>query len=490
MERRGASFVEPPIGKGSDRLFQRLLGWSTLKVFWDVLARAASFLLSLLIARQLGAETFGRYAVLWYLGFLAAQVTDLGLHLVALRHLSQRSGTEPRLVAAAVAAKLTLQLASIAVIATASYLALGARQEMESALLLYAAALAGSWVELAGAVLRSRGRLKLEGAVLMVLRAGWLGGAVVALGTGGGLVEVSRALALGSLPGLVLALGVIGRAARGRASAPARSDVLSFLRQTAPLAVTSLITLVYLRVDVLLLAALRGAEAAGLFAAAFRVIEALFLFSGGIVAGAFPLLAAQAGSGRLADAGGFLLRLLLGLALPAACGLFLLSPGVVGFLFGEGFLGSVAPLRLLSLALVPIYVNALTTHLLVAGGRGRTLAQLMAVRLAVGTGLDLALIPTWGPLGAALAVAAAESSLSLGSLIAVRRVFAPVHLLRAAAAPLAAATVMGLAVSLLPALLPLRVLAGVAVYSASFFLLWKLWGERVLPLRPVEILRG
>lgn len=480
----------PAIAEESARLFQRILGWSTLKVLWDVLARAASFLLSILIARQLGPGSFGRYSVLWYLGFLAAQVTDLGLHLVAMRHLSQSLGRDPRRISAAVAAKLALNVASLGVAATSCALATGSQTETGSAFLLYATALAGSWAELAGAVLRSRGRLGLEGGVLLLLRVGWLVGVAVALSSGGGLPAIARALALGSLPALVAALGVIWHAAGKRWTLPAGSEVWGLLRQTAPLAVTSLITLVYLRVDVLLLAGLRGAAAAGLFAAAFRVIEALFLFSGGIVAGAFPLLAAQVGSGRLSEAGGFLLRLLLGLALPAAAGLFLLSPGVIKFLYGESFSGSATSLRVLALVLVPIYVNALTTHLLVATGRGRGLAELMVMRLGVAVALDLVLIPGWGPMGAALAVLAAEGSLVVGSLVSVRKVLSPVHVLRAALAPLAAATAMGLALSVVPGLLLVRVLAGAAVYFGTFFALWKLGGERVFPLRPAEILRG
>jgi len=469
---------------------QRILGWSTLKVLWDVLARTASFLLSILIARQLGPESFGRYSVLWYVGFLAAQVTDLGLHLVAMRQLSQGPRTDPRPIVAAVAAKLALNLASLGVAGAAAFLASASPVESVAALLLYAAALAGSWAELAGAVLRSRGRLAFEGGVLLLLRAGWLLAVAAALYSGGGLPSIARALALGSLPALFAALLILWQAAGRRWARPAGSEVGLFLRQTAPLAVTSLITLTYLRVDVLLLAGLSGAAAAGLFAAAFRIIEGLFLFSGGIVAGAFPLLAAQVGSVRLGEASRFLLRLLLGLALPAAAGLFLLSPSVIVFLYGEGFAGSAVPLRLLALALLPIYLNALTTHLLVASGRGRTLALLMAMRLSVGLGLDLALIPSMGPAGAAIAVLAAELSLALGSLFTIRRVFSPTHVVRAALAPLAAASLMGLAVSVVPGLLPLRVVTGAAVYLVTFFILWKLGGERVFPLRPAEILRG
>jgi O-antigen/teichoic acid export membrane protein len=78
--------------------------------------------------------------------------------------------------------------------------------------------------------------------------------------------------------------------------------------------------------------------------------------------------------------------------------------------------GASRPLALLGLALVAVFANALTTHLLVASGRNRRLVASIAVRLVVGVLLDLFLVPRWGAFGAAVAVAAAEWSLLVVSL--------------------------------------------------------------------------
>jgi O-antigen/teichoic acid export membrane protein len=110
------------------------------------------------------------------------------------------------------------------------------------------------------------------------------------------------------------------------------------------------------------------------------------------------------------------LAVLLLLAAPIALA-FALFPGrLLSGIYGDGFVAASRPLTILGLALVAVFANALTTHLLVASGRNRRLVASIAVRLLVGVALDLFLVPRWGASGAASAVAAAEWSLLVVSL--------------------------------------------------------------------------
>ena len=448
---------------------------SASKVLWDVLARALSFASSLVIARSLGTAGFGRYAVLWYLAWMTAQLTDLGLHLAVLRNLSGGKGslrTGLRLKAAS--SLLTLGAGAIG-------LAVSGNQEYRAVLPLWGAALAGSWCELFGVCLRSRGKLAHEGAVLLTLRAGWLAAAGWALLVReAGIFQLGMWLFAGSVPGLVLGGFLIAR--ESWPAVARRGEARMLMAQVAPLAITALITLVYLRVDVLLLAHFRGDEEAGLFTASFRLVEALFLFSGGIVAGAFPLIAARAASGskELGRLSGFVSGLLLSVALPATAGLAVLAGPIVSFLYGTGFASAAPSLRVLSLSLVAIYINALTTHLMVATGRGRALAAVMAARLAVGVGIDLFLIPSFGSVGAALAVVGAEWSLTVLSLAMTRPWLVPGDLLRAGAVPMACSVLMAALVLACPVELPVRIVLGAAVYGTALLFLGKSRSAREL----------
>jgi O-antigen/teichoic acid export membrane protein len=391
-------------GKPWENLVRGALGAGAGKVFWDVASRALSFALSILVARKLGAEGFGTYAVYWYSAWMASQATDLGLHLVSLRSLSR--SFEPRVFWSAVLAKAGLSAAVVA--ATGMALAAGALPVDQPLLLsLLAAQLCGSWVELLGVTLRSRREIAREGLLLTLLRSGWLAAALWALSRSSDLSTLAQALALSSLPALALGTALVGRIARPFQGTETRS----LMGKALPLGVVSAMTLVYLRADLLIVAAVAGASQAGFFQSAFRLFEATFVISGGVAAGTFPLLASRIGEKGFESLARFLLAALAVLSVPIALA-FALFPGpILALLYGGGFEGAKRPLAILGIALVAVFANALTTHLLVASARNRRLVLSIAVRLVVGIALDFLLVPRWGATGAAIAVAAAEWSL-------------------------------------------------------------------------------
>ena len=371
--------------------------------------------MSILVARKLGTAAYGTFAVYWYGTWMLSQVADLGLHLNSLRALSRRHS--PTVLRTAVAAKAVLTASALLVL-TVALAARSSSWVWPLALLLLTAHLAGSWVEFGGVVLRSRNLVAREGVLLAVLRTGWLLGALWALSQSENMETLGWALALMSIPALVMAAAFVRRRfSWGRANA--RLDVARLIRTSFPLALAGLVTLTYLRADLMIVAWLRGSSEAGIFQAAFRLFEATFVISGGIAAGTFPVLAARIGTERF-DALCRSLVLFLAGAGAVLTALFALGADpLVTLLFGHPFRSAATPLAILGLALVPVFVNALTTHLLIASGRARRLVLCLCARLVTGVSLDLALVPTYGASGAALAVVAAESGLLILSAASV-----------------------------------------------------------------------
>ncbi|HSF19543.1 MAG TPA: polysaccharide biosynthesis C-terminal domain-containing protein [Vicinamibacteria bacterium] len=385
-------------------LTRQALAAGSTKLAWDVLGRLLGFLLSILLARSLGASGFGSYAVYWYGAFMIAQLTDIGLHLVSLRAMS--SSHASRVLASAVAAKLTLT----GIVAAGAFVYSSSRL----LLLLLAAQLLGSWVELFGVALRSRGLLGREGALLALLRAGWILAAAWTVTRGESTEKLALGLAIASLVVLLLALAAAAATIRdwGRVSL---TGTATLLREAVPLATTGVITLVYLRADLFIVSALRGSYEAGVFQGAFRLFEATFVLSGGLAAGTFPLLASRFGRSDFASLARLLLAWSLALALPLVTVLTLFAETLTVAFYGEGFREAAKPLAYLGIALLAVFVNASTTHVLIAAHRMRRLVAAIAVRLAVGVAFDVMLVPSYGATGAAIAVLIAELSLTIVS---------------------------------------------------------------------------
>jgi len=383
------------------------------KLSWDLGSRVLSFALSILVARRLGAEGFGTYAVYWYSAWMISQATDLGLHLVSLRSLSR--SFEPAVFWSAVLAKGILTAGVL--VLTLVALGAGAVSAEEPLLLwLLAAHLLGSWVEFLGVTLRSRGGIAREGLVLTVLRFASLAAAAWALSGPADLETLTAALALSCLPALALALALVARIDLPLRRGTEAERLVPLIKEALPLGLVSAMTLFYLRADLFIVAAVAGASEAGYFQSAFRLFEATFVVSGGLAAGTFSLLAARFGKKGFDTLARFLLGLLVLLSAPIALVFTFASGPILTVFYGAGFEEAARPLSLLGIALVAVFANALTTHLLVASGRNGRLVLSISVRLAAGVLLDVLLVPRWGASGAAIAVVAAEWSLLLVSL--------------------------------------------------------------------------
>lgn len=98
------------------------------------------------------------------------------------------------------------------------------------------------------------------------------------------------------------------------------------------------------------------------------------------------------------------LRMLV-LAVVGVTALWFMAPMLVGLLFGPQFAGSMAPLRILALAIVPLLVVDLVYGVFVALGRVRALVGLATIGAVLSTSLLWLLAPTFGAVGAAGAVA-------------------------------------------------------------------------------------
>ena len=369
--------------------------------------------MSVLVARALGAAGYGTFAVYWYTAWMLSQATDLGLHLVSLRLLAR--GQNPSVFWSAVAAKGLLTMA--VVLAVAAAVAAGSfSPNLLLVFVLLAAHLMTSWVEFFGVVLRSKGFIAREGLLLTALRFGSLTAAYWALSRNASLTALAGALVLASVPALGAAMVLVRRTVHVRGNPASRHETARLFKESFPLALGAVITLLYLRADLFILAALRDANETGLFQSAFRVFEATFVLSGGIAAGTFPILASRLGTPRFDVLPRFLLVLLGSAGGALACVFVLAGEPIVTILFGQDFRLAAVPLAILGLGLVPVFANALTTHLLVASGRTRRLVIALCVRLAVSVSLDLVLVPPLGAAGAAIAVTLAEWSLFAVSL--------------------------------------------------------------------------
>jgi len=404
------------------------LGNVSLKALSLGLERACRFVVVVASAPVLGEAAFGRFVFASTATALLALGTDLGLGVWTTRAVARNPHEGGDIVRVGLVLRGLAALPyALAVLAVAL---LRERGESRAAIaILGVAALVNAFVDHFGSILRGYERFKDE-ARLNALRAvltGVLG--FVALHVGRSLASLCTALAVASLGSFFYGLAILFIVHPSMPPASRRGDRLlarHALRESLPIWIAGFLSLLYFKVDTLLLPAIAGDAELGAYGAAYKFFEGAMIVPAVLLAVAFPRLSRAhrdpESQRRLEWQLGIML---LGLGFAAAAACFFAGAPVVRLTFGAGFGRAVASLDVLAWGLPLLFLNFGLTHFLIARDVGRAMSLLALAMLALNVGLNLCLIPGRGGPGAAWATVLTEVALTLGCVGALRESRSP-----------------------------------------------------------------
>lgn len=242
-----------------------------------------------------------------------------------------------------------------------------------------------------------------------------------------GLWSLGRLTVLTAVASLILSLVVqllvvitIARRVLGPPAGPERSEARPLFRYGSRSILSSAPWLVNGSLDQLVLSVTVSSAALGKYAVAVSLSFLAAPVSTAFGTMAFPRIAAT--SSR-SEARGLQRTAVLGCLLTACAvivPLAILAPWVVEKLFGPGYSGAVAPLRLLSLGAVAFAANQVMSDILRGLGRPLVVAVAEGIAAVVTIGLLAVLIPRYGISGAALASTVAYVITSIVLVVALR----------------------------------------------------------------------
>src|SRR5437588_4344386 len=190
-----------------------------------------------------------------------------------------------------------------------------------------------------------------------------------------------------------------------------------------PFALTFVLTILYFRIDQPLIAAFKGLEQAGLYAAAYKPIESLLFVPITFLSILFPVLSIYYRQRRaeLLDAVNRFYKALLLMGWPVSVGIFMLAAPLTPLLLGHGFLASEPALRVLALALGIAFVNNAFIGALNATDRQSSFTWAATWSVVANVALNLALIPPFSFIGASWATVLTELALGIAGWVLTAR---------------------------------------------------------------------
>lgn len=380
---------------------------------------------TIIVARTLDADQFGRFTFVFGLLGMMTIITDLGLGRVALAGVMPGAEDPQRFAGSYVVLRSLLGLVGYA--AAVLFTVVGGYPSE----IVTATAIAGLVVIVATTshayeiVLQARLRMGIVAGAAIVGRSGQLALiAAVVVADGGLVLFLLPAIAAE----LLIALVKVPRALRLQPMTYSIRLGLwrRLLREAVPISVGAALATLYFRVDSIMLSKLADFTAVAIYGIAFKFVDVLHFISLSVSAPLLTVLVtawpARPGDVRrtIDQAVGLLALAVGGLVV----GFALFASDAVELLYGSAYLGADGSTgRVLQLLIVGESLaigSVIGLTILTATARHGRYPYLALVGLAVNVGLNLWAIPRWGIQGAAVTTVVTEVIVLIGMVLLVR----------------------------------------------------------------------
>jgi len=407
---------------------------------------AAGLGVNVMLMRALGVEGFGVYGYVMTLVGLASFGAGLGMDRLIVRDLSREPDSRGPMVATGLTATVGLAVVTALGIIGWATLIDGRPHVVHTATL---AAIATGVLALARVPEAAFHADRTMGPATKGQMAGRIALVVttaIGLWAGLGLYAVFVGQLVDSLVVASIIGGAYVRWQGRRGLATSLSKVRALVRRSLPFGLQLLFGSIYLSVDVLLIEMICGDTEVGVYRGAVMLISLFPVIAVTLTTGYFPRMARKLGDPKGAgEELSFIVRVLLAISVPAAVGGMLTAEALMVFLGGSEFAVSAAPFIVMAPLLPLRFVNnALATTLSTLDRqRDRTRGVFLAAILNLG--LNLAVIPHYGAVGAAATTLATEVALlswnrwRVGPIIAGLTVWGPLLRIGVAVCAMAAA---------------------------------------------------
>jgi len=380
---------------------------------------AMGLVVSILLARGLGAGALGTFATALALVHIGSIFTDFGLGALlvregagapTLRAAMLRWATRAR-VAAGIVVFIGLSGVTVAII--------GDTQSRISVLLVISA-VPLSALTLGMTVLQQQLMLSRMAVLLLAQSVLWVAMVAVLFVMGAGLRSYAVAFVVYNAAYGLLVHRVARRALSGPAEPMTLRAFLAQVRDVVPLSVTFVLVVLYYKFDSLFVYRYAGAAAAGSYAVAYRFLDQLAIIPVTLGNLFLPLLSRRHSSGE-ATQPMFerYVRITLLLSAPVvALGMVLAHPLIA--LFGPDYTDAVPLLRLLLPAFLISSFGYVPMHVAIVHRRGKKQMLAASIGLVINVGLNVAMFPHFGVPGVAVATVLTELGV-VGTLYLVLR---------------------------------------------------------------------
>ncbi len=368
-------------------------------------------------ARALNLEEYGRYTLAISFAAIFSVVTDLGINAILVREISRRKEMANELLGNAISLKALAGALAVVACVAASYLS-SSMETFPVVAVVALTLLAGGIANAIQALPLAHARLDYFSLISLVTAVS-TGILFILAGSNSNAFWFAWAYLGASIVGLAVTVII----SRKFASPELTADLQVWkrlLRQGIPIALSTVFVMAYTRFNIVVLSWIKGEAAVGAYYPAYTLVFYSTILPNALATSVLPTIAPLFNNAKkFAKSAEKWLKLVLIAMLPVALGFFAFSKMLVIAVFGAAYTASIAPLSILAFMLIPLSLNIMITTILLSSDRQGTAMKIVGVMALLSLPLNVALIPRFGPAGAAVAALLVETAGAIGGLYAL-----------------------------------------------------------------------
>ena len=370
----------------------------------NVVFRLISLFITIYLARYLGTEGFGKYSFVFaYLVFFTV-LADLGLRKIFIREMSRCIPASPKLMGNAYV--MALILAIFATILSIVVITLMAYPSDITTYICIASftVVFVSFSEFYSTIFQVNFRMEYDVFAKItskILSAILISGIIFSKGT---LMHIIIALVFSEMVRMLLNYLFSKRFIRPKYEIDFEL-CKHLLKEALPLALTSVVWIIYFKIDVVMLSVMKGDSPVGIYSAASNLLDPFSLIPYALVISLFPIMSASSKTSKemLVKSYRLAVKYLLIVMLPIVIGTTLIAEKIIFLVYGSEFAGSVTALQILIWALIFASLNSVSLNLLISIDRQKLNLLIMGLCAVANIALNFMLIPMLCYNGAAIA---------------------------------------------------------------------------------------
>jgi O-antigen/teichoic acid export membrane protein len=433
----------------------------------EVITRILSLILIIYIARLLGDIGFGKYSFAFAFTSMFLVLMDLGTNTLAIRDIARDRKLAGKYIGNILLLRCLLSVIAIGLIIGIINL-MGYPSETKLAVYIVGIyTIITSFSQLTRSVFRAFEKMEYEALLNIIERAIFVSLGLMVLFLGYGLIELVSVFLIAGIVNLALSFFLTIK----KFAMPEFEVDWTFwkylIREGLPFGLAFIFITIYIKIDLVMLSAMKGDAVVGWYNAAYQIPLAVGLVSAAFMESIFPTLSRLYGTSKesLIYAYEKSFKFLTIVVLPIAVSITLLSEKIIPILYGEGYVNSIIALQILIWFTVFEFLGYLLYVTLASIDKQRINTFSTGVCAALNIALNLILIPPYGFIGAGIATVITYIALFSINFYFVSKYLHKISIHKMIARPIIASLAMGF---ILHSLKDINILASISLAGASY----------------------